>query len=193
MVIIITTDIYWVHTMSHCIKCFTTERDSWLSWFCFHLCLCSGEVKRDSSWPFLLLSCEHFPPSPTSLKPIAVHWKAPVRVEWETEDHFPACSSAGIIGWQPCLSWKHPSLSSLGSSLTFHSPTSLFYFSPLKLKRHWYGGREDRGLFWGNCIDKSVSTCRQHDDVIQILIKVFIFSTSIFFDILAPESSHLVT
>lgn len=86
MVIIITTDIYWVHTMSHCIKCFTTERDSWLSWFCFHLCLCSGEVKRDSSWPFLLLSCEHFPPSPTSLKPIAVHWKAPVRVEWETED-----------------------------------------------------------------------------------------------------------
>lgn len=144
MVIIITTDIYWVHTMSHCIKCFTTERDSWLSWFCFHLCLFSGEVKRDSSWPFLLLSCEHFPPSPTSLKPIAVHWKAPVRVEWETEDHFPACSSAGIIGWQPCLSWKHPSLSSLGSSLTFHSPTSLFYFSSLKLKRHWYGGREDR-------------------------------------------------
>ena len=155
MVIIIPTDIYWVLTVSHCIKCFTTERNSWFSWFSFHLWLFSKEIKRDSSRSFLFYHVNTSLLDPQGWHPLAVHWKPPESVKWDAEDCFPAYTCAAVIGWQG-LYWKHPSLSHLVISLTFNPSTFLFHFSSLRLKRHWYGGREYRPilgqLYWLICI-----------------------------------------
>lgn len=166
VIIIPTDDIYWVLSMSHCIKRFTTEHNYWFSSFGSHLCLFSQEIKRVSSWSLLLYHVNTSLLDPQGWNPVAVPWKSPVSVEWDSQDGFPAYGGAAIIHWQG-LYWRHPSLSNLFISLTFQSFCFLILLFFSEVKETLYGGREHRGPFWGYGIDKSASIYRQHDDELR--------------------------
>lgn len=167
--------------MSHCIKCFTTEHESWLPRFCFHL-FRSFRRLQGLVLAFPTLLCKHCTPRPESPWLCAGNHQG-VRGESLRNVSLPvavlpsqADRAAYTGGGQVFLGWASPGLPAL----------LLPCFTLLSLRY--------RGPIWGNCIDKSTSTYRQHDNVIKIVKKIAIkgFFPGIFFYILLPESSLLV-